>query len=77
MQDPSGLDGSDPRIRAVRRIGAILLVSVGLVWVGQGLGFIPGSFMTSDPFWALMGVAAIVIGAIIGWLSFRNDSGPR
>jgi hypothetical protein len=75
MQDPSGMDGSDPRIRAVRKVGSILLISVGIIWVGQGLGILPGSFMSSDPFWALMGVAAIVVGIIVAWLAFRAD--PR
>jgi hypothetical protein len=27
--------------------------------VGQGLGFIPGSFMTGDPFWAVVGVVLL------------------
>jgi hypothetical protein len=31
--------------------------------------------MSSDPFWALMGVAAIVVGIIVAWLAFRAD--PR
>ena len=45
-------------------IGA-LLVAIGLVWIGQGLGLIPGSFMTGDPFWAAAGGVALVIGIVV------------
>jgi hypothetical protein len=45
-------------------IGALLIV-VGAVWLGQGLGLIPGSFMTSDPAWAVAGGVAIVAGGLI------------
>jgi hypothetical protein len=45
----------------------VLLVLWGLVWIGQGLGIVPGSFMTGDPAWAaaggvigLLGIALIV-----------------
>jgi hypothetical protein len=75
MQDPSGLDGSDPRIRAVRKVGAILLIAAGIVWIGQGIGLIPGSFMTGDPFWIFMGIAAIVVGVLVAWLAFRAEPG--
>lgn len=56
---------------AIARVVAIILVVVGLVFVGQGLGFIPGSFMTGDPFWAIVGAVAIVAGAALGYRAFR------
>ncbi len=43
------------------------LVLVGVVWIGQGLGFIPGSFMTGDPFWAVAGAIVAVGGLVIFW----------
>lgn len=50
-------------------LGGILVV-LGLIWVGQGLGYIKGSFMTGELVWAvigsvlaLLGVALIVGGA--------------
>ena len=45
---------------------AVLLVLVGLVWVGQGLGYIKGSFMTGDLKWFGIGVAMIVVGVVLG-----------
>ncbi len=43
-------------------LGAVLLV-LGVVWIGQGLNVIPGSFMTGQVIWAIVG-AILVAGAI-------------
>ena len=44
----------------------VLLVLVGLVWVGQGLGFLRGSsFMVDDTRWAIAGVVCAVAGAVL------------
>jgi hypothetical protein len=45
-------------------IGAVLVL-VGIVWFGQGVGAIGGSFMTGEAFWAVMGAFAIVVGAVL------------
>lgn len=44
----------------------VLLLLVGLVWVGQGLGYIKGSFMTGDLTWFWVGVGMIVVGLVLG-----------
>ena len=49
----------------------LLLVLIGLVWVGQGLGYIKGSFMTGASLWAWIGVATGVVGVIVVSLSLR------
>jgi hypothetical protein len=43
------------------------LVAVGIVWMGQGVGWIGGSFMTGEAFWAVMGGLCFVAGASILW----------
>lgn len=43
-----------------RIVIAIVLVVVGLVWVGQGVGLIHGSFMTGQAVWAVIGGIAIL-----------------
>lgn len=49
-----------------RLIAGVLLLLVGLVWVGQGLGLLRGSsFMVDDTRWALAGAVAVVIGAVL------------
>lgn len=49
-----------------RKAFAILLAIGGFIWVGQGIGLIPGSFMTGDIRWAIAG-AVLLVGAIILW----------
>lgn len=39
---------------------AIVLLVIGLVWVGQGIGLIHGSFMTGEAVWAVIGAIAIL-----------------
>jgi hypothetical protein len=41
---------------------AVLVVLVGAVFAGQGLGYIPGSFMTGDMHWFWIGGAMVVAG---------------
>lgn len=53
-------------------LGAIALV--GLVWIAQGLGWLPGSgFMSNEPIWAVIGAAMIasVIGILV-WTFIRR-----
>jgi hypothetical protein len=55
----------------------VLLLLVGLVWTGQGLGYIKGSFMTGDMKWFWIGVVMIVLGLVLGvggWRSGRPQS---
>jgi uncharacterized protein YjeT (DUF2065 family) len=47
---------------------AAVLVVVGLVWIGQGLGYLGGSFMTDDPTWAVIGMVTVVAGLVLGYL---------
>jgi len=54
---------------------AVLLVLVGLVWIGQGLGYIKGSFMTGDTKWFAIGIAMVVVGAGIGFGALRQRRG--
>lgn len=45
---------------------AVLMVLVGAVWIGQGLGYIKGSFMTGDMHWFWIGVVVAVVGLALG-----------
>jgi hypothetical protein len=51
-------------VRILIAFGAVFLV-VGVIWLGQGVGLIGGSFMTGDALWALIGGVCIVIGAFL------------
>jgi MYXO-CTERM domain-containing protein len=51
----------------------IVLVAVGLVWVGQGLGLLRGSsFMVDDERWAIIGLALVAAGAAVAWRTRRS-----
>jgi heme A synthase len=63
------------------RVGVIvvgvLVLLVGLVWTGQGLGYIKGSFMTGDMKWFWIGLVLVVLGLVMGvggWRSGRRQS---
>ncbi len=45
---------------------ASLVLLAGAVFAGQGLGYIPGSFMTGDVHWFWIGSGMIVIGLALG-----------
>jgi len=40
----------------------ILLTLAGVVWFFQGIGVLPGSFMTGQDFWAVAGILAVISG---------------
>lgn len=55
-----------------RVVVALLIGAVGLVFLGQGLGLIPGSYMTGDRTWAVIGALMIVIAFVVGWRARRQ-----
>jgi hypothetical protein len=48
-----------------RVVLAIVLLLVGLVWLGQGLGLLPGSVMSGSSFWAAVGAALVLGGGLL------------
>jgi hypothetical protein len=55
-------------VRTVVFLVGILLVLLGLLWIGQGTGYFPYpsySFMVSDMTWAYRGAAVTVVGIIV------------
>ena len=47
-------------------IVGVLVLLTGGVFAGQGLGFIPGSFMTGDMKWFWIGSAMVIVGLALG-----------
>ncbi|HTE47532.1 MAG TPA: hypothetical protein VK636_19980 [Gemmatimonadaceae bacterium] len=54
----------------------ILLALIGCIWFFQGVGVLPGSFMSGQRRWAINGGIAIVVGIIVIWVS-RRGGAPR
>jgi hypothetical protein len=64
---------TSPRSDRTRYVLGAVVALVGLVWIGQGAGAIPGSFMSGDPFWAAAGLALVAAGAIYAaWPRLRR-----
>ena len=58
-------------MRYVLLIGGGLIALVGIVWFLQGIGILPGSFMTGQAFWAVMGVVFLAVGGALVFAGFR------
>ena len=58
-------------MRYVLLIVGGLMILVGGVWLLQGVGILPGSFMTGQPFWAVMGTISLVVGGLLVLAGFR------
>jgi hypothetical protein len=62
----------------VQKLGGIvfgvLLLLIGVVWIGQGLGYIKGSFMTGAMQWFWTGLACALVGAGLLVYSARRRS---
>lgn len=43
----------------------VAVIVVGLIWTGQGLGWIGGSFMTGQGVWVLVGPLVAVGGVLL------------
>lgn len=52
-------------------IFGILMILMGVVWTGQGLGYIEGSFMTGSTTWAVIGPITAVAGLALTFAARR------
>jgi hypothetical protein len=57
-------------VRVLFALGGVFLV-IGVIWLGQGVGLIGGSFMTGEAVWAVIGGVCIVVGAFLVRVGFR------
>ena len=58
-------------MRYVLLIVGGLMILMGGVWLLQGIGILPGSFMTGQMFWAVMGAAFLAVGGLVVLAGFR------
>jgi len=60
----------------LRWIGVVLgvgLILAGAVWTFQGYGTLKGSFMTGSRMWLWIGIACIVVGAVVLVITFVTN----
>ena len=51
----------------VRGIAGVVCVLIGLGWIGQGIGLLPGSMMSGQIQWAVIGAVLLVLGVWLLW----------
>lgn len=63
------------RMRYVLLLVGGLTALVGAVWLLQGVGVLPGSFMTGQAFWAIVGAVSLVVGGVLVFAGLRMGRG--
>ncbi len=53
------------------RFAGIIVMTIGTVWFFQGVGLLPGSFMTGQRRWAINGAIAAAVGLVL-WVASRR-----
>ena len=61
-------------MKILQNLAGAVLTLVGAVWFFQGIGLLPGSFMTGQMRWAVYGGVAAVFGIAI---LLRTNGAPR
>jgi hypothetical protein len=64
-------------VRIALRIVGVLALLAGVVFFFQGIGVIPGSFMTGRGEWAVIGVALVAAAAVVLWLGIARSGNGR
>ena len=59
----------------VMRVVLVLVLLMGAVWIAQGVGLVPGSFMTGRPEWAAIGSVLVAAAALGLWWTTRPRTG--
>jgi len=59
-------------MRIAMMIAGVLLFFIGCVWILQGINVLPGSFMTGQTKWAVIGVITVIIGIVLVVLGRRG-----
>jgi len=61
------------------RLGSLVLGVIGLlvgaVWILQGVGVVPGTFMSGQRLWLVIGVIVAVIGLALTYRGLRRPAG--
>jgi len=58
-------------VRPALLVIAVLLLLIGLLWMGQGLGYVKGSFMTGNLLWFWIGLGCVIAAGAIAGLRWR------
>jgi len=60
-------------MKTLSTVIGLIFVVIGAVWIGQGAGYIGGSFMTNDQKWEMIGGLLVAVGlALLVWRYARR-----
>ena len=63
-------------MRSISVVLGVLAIFTGLVWIFQGAGVLPGSFMTGQRMWLVIGLVVAVIGLALALGGLRRPARP-
>ena len=63
-------------MRAASVVIGIIGILVGAVWILQGAGVLPGSFMTGQRLWLFIGIIVALIGVVLAIGGLRRPIRP-
>jgi hypothetical protein len=62
------------------RIGSLMVgviaILAGAVWILQGAGVLPGSFMTGQRMWLIIGIIVGIVGLGLAYNGIRRPAKP-
>lgn len=59
----------------VRGVIGVVLALLGSGWILQGTNLLPGTLMSGQPVYALLGAVVLLIGVALAWRSFMRSEG--
>jgi hypothetical protein len=62
-------------VRIVSLILGVVAILAGAVWILQGSGVIPGSFMTGQRMWLVIGIIVAIVGLALAYNGIRRPAG--
>jgi hypothetical protein len=63
-------------MRTLSTVSGGLAILVGAVWIFQGAGVLPGSFMTGQRMWLIIGIVVAIIGLALAYNGIRRPARP-
>ena len=61
-------------MKLVLTVVGVLMIALGAVWILQGVGFLPGSFMTGQIQWAIYGCIVAIAGIVVVFWARRRPA---
>jgi hypothetical protein len=58
-------------VRVALRVVLVLVLLLGVVWIGQGANLIKGSFMTGHIEWSIIGAVISAVAVLALWFTTR------